>query len=268
MNNVLSTYLENALLSHLLRSTSYTSPNTLHFAMFTAAPDKSGGGTECTGGSYARAAVSNNTGNFPQCSAVIAAPVKSNGTAITFPKATASWGTVTHWAVFDAATAGNMLAYGSLATQRVVAIGDTPKIAIGVFTISLNNSASGGLSAYSKRKLLDLAFGKTAFTTPAAVYGGVGTALADESITEWTDSGAATRKALTFGAPADGITTTSADAIFDADAQANVTVTHFGVWDALTSGNLLAVGPLSGPVDVSTGDSMAISSGGMTFNLQ
>lgn len=105
-----SDYLENKVLDHILGNTSYSPPGTIYFGLFTAAPSDAGGGTEVTGGSYARVGKTNNTTNFPNASG----GSKSNGTDVTFPTATASWGTVTHVGVFDASSAGNLLYWAPL----------------------------------------------------------------------------------------------------------------------------------------------------------
>ena len=62
--------------------------------------------------------------------------MKANGTAITYPTATVAWGTVVAWALFDAASAGNMLYWGSLNTPRAVNISDTPSFAAASLTIT------------------------------------------------------------------------------------------------------------------------------------
>jgi len=83
-----SNYLENKVLDHVLGGGDYTRPATVYVALYTVAPSDTGGGTEVTGGSYARAAVTNNSTNWPAASG----GEKSNGTEITFETATASWG--------------------------------------------------------------------------------------------------------------------------------------------------------------------------------
>jgi len=122
-----SDYLENKLLDHVLGGGDYTRPATVYVALFTVAPSDSGGGTEVTGGSYARVAVTNNVTNWPAASG----GAKSNGTEIAFPEATASWGTVVAFAIFDAATAGNMLYWATLTTSKTIDQGDTAKFAVG-----------------------------------------------------------------------------------------------------------------------------------------
>ena len=109
-------YLENELLDHVFGNAAYSAPATLYVGLFTATPNDAGGGTEVSGGSYARAAVTNNATNFPAASG----GAKSNGTAITFPMATGSWGTITSFGIFDAASGGNLLAWGALSVSRAV----------------------------------------------------------------------------------------------------------------------------------------------------
>lgn len=108
-------------------------PATLYFGLFTSAPAADGtGGTEVTGGSYARAAVTNNDTEFPD--AVDAE--KSNANPITWPQATALWGTVTHIVVFDAASGGNRYDWGELDTPRTVNNGDTFSIGTDQFVVT------------------------------------------------------------------------------------------------------------------------------------
>jgi hypothetical protein len=111
---------------------SYSKPATVYIALFTAAPTVAGGGTEVTGGSYARVAITNDLANWADA----VAGVKSNALAITFPTATAGWGVVTHFAIFDAPTAGNMLDFaelksGGVPAPKTIANGDTPSFSAG-----------------------------------------------------------------------------------------------------------------------------------------
>lgn len=127
-----SNYLENAILNHVLGAQTYTPPATVYVALYTVAPGETGGGTEVSGGGYARAAVANNTTNWPTTST----GTKSNGTVITFPQATAPWGTIVAWAIFDAATGGNMLFYGDVSPSRAVNSGDVAQFAAGALTFT------------------------------------------------------------------------------------------------------------------------------------
>lgn len=122
-----SDYLESKVLDHILGLTTYTPPANVYVALFTAAPTDAGtGGSEVTGGSYARATVVNNTTNFPNA----VAGVKSNGVAIDFPAATAPWGTVVAVGIYDALVSGNLLYWTTLPASRTVNIGDIVGFAI------------------------------------------------------------------------------------------------------------------------------------------
>lgn len=130
-----SDYLELKLLDYVFSAAAYTSPATLYVGLLTAAPSDSGGGTEVSGNAYARVAVTNNATNFPAASA----GSKSNGTAITFPQATPSgWGVVTHGAIYDASSAGNLIAWFSLTASKTVDPLDTVSFAIGALVITLD----------------------------------------------------------------------------------------------------------------------------------
>jgi len=122
-----SDYLENELLDHVLGGADYSRPATVYVALYTVAPTDAGGCTEVSGGSYARVAVTNNATNWPAA----ASGAKANGTEITFPTASANWGTVVAFAILDAATVGNFLYWGDLTTSKTVNNGDTAKFAVG-----------------------------------------------------------------------------------------------------------------------------------------
>jgi hypothetical protein len=126
-----SDYLENKLLNLVLGAAAYTAPTHIYAALFTVTPSDSGGGTEATGGSYARVDLTNNTTNFPTTSN----GQKQNGTAITWPTATASWGTVVAVGFFDDPTAGNLLYWMSISSKTVDS-NDTVSIAINNLTIT------------------------------------------------------------------------------------------------------------------------------------
>lgn len=122
--SAMSDYLEGQLRAHIFRTASFTKPSTLAVGLFTAAPSDSGGGTEVSGGSYARVAVNPSDANWTAASATDG--VTTNATTITFPTPTANWGTVTHFGIFDATSAGNLLFHGALTTPRVINSGDGP----------------------------------------------------------------------------------------------------------------------------------------------
>ena len=119
----LSDYLEVELRKHIFRTGSFTKPTVLAVALFTGAPSDSGGGTEVTGGSYARVDVPPLDANWVGSSST--SGVTSNVNAITFTTATADWGTITHVGIFDATSSGNLLFHGALTASKTVTNGDT-----------------------------------------------------------------------------------------------------------------------------------------------
>ena len=124
-----SDYLENKVLDAVLNNTSLAVA-TPYVALFTATPSDAGGGTEVSGGSYARV---NSSASWPAASSGSCA----NDVAIAFPSATANWGTVTQFGIFDASTSGNLLYWGDLTTSRSILNGDpTPTFAIGALVIT------------------------------------------------------------------------------------------------------------------------------------
>ena len=108
-------------------------PATVYVGLFTAAPTDAGGGTEVSGNNYARVSVTNNGTNWPASSG----GAKANGTAITFDTPSGSWGTVVAMGIFDASSAGNLLAWADLAVNKSVSSGDVVAFAVGELDVSL-----------------------------------------------------------------------------------------------------------------------------------
>jgi len=123
----LTNYLENKLLDHFLGTTSYTMPSPVYVALFTVAPGDAGGGTEVTGGSYAR-----QTATFTAASS----GATSNSANIDFTGMPAA--TTVAIALFDQLTSGNMLVHGTLTTNKTTDAGDTLRIATGDLDISID----------------------------------------------------------------------------------------------------------------------------------
>jgi len=130
-----SNYLENAILDHVLGGGDYTRPATVYVALFTDSNTQTqrdaGTVTEVSGSAYARVAVTNNSTNWPAASS----GSKSNGTAITFPTPTGSWGTVTAFGIYDASTTGNLLYHADLTASQAVASGNTVSFAVGALIV-------------------------------------------------------------------------------------------------------------------------------------
>lgn len=127
----LSNYAEDLVLDWLFTTTSATRPTSWFIALYTVAPGEGGGGTEVSGGSYARQSVAFTvSGTAPTQAA--------NTLAVEFPTATANWGTVVAAAIFDASTAGNMLAFANLTTSKTIDSGDVLRFNAGTLVVTLD----------------------------------------------------------------------------------------------------------------------------------
>jgi hypothetical protein len=136
-----SDFAENKLIDWLLRAQAIgitgasaaagTGPTTVYVALYTTTPSDAGGGVEVSGGSYARVAVTSSLANWAgtQGAGTTVASTGTSGTTsnnnvITFPAPTANWGTIVAAGIFDATTAGNLLIWGALTTNKTVNNGD------------------------------------------------------------------------------------------------------------------------------------------------
>ena len=125
-------YTENLVLKFLFTANSAVRPTAWYVGLFTAAPSDTGGGTEVTGNAYARVATGTITvsGTSPTTA--------TNSAAIEFAAASGgNWGTITHVAIFDASTSGNMLGWAALTTSRTINDGDILRIPAGDLDITL-----------------------------------------------------------------------------------------------------------------------------------
>jgi hypothetical protein len=123
----LTNYLESKLIDHFLGTTTYTKPTTVYVGLFTVTPGEAGGGTEVTGGSYARQSAA-----FGAASA----GATTNSANIDFAGMPAA--TTVAIGIFDAITSGNMLLYGALTTNKTTDAGDTLRIATGSLSVSID----------------------------------------------------------------------------------------------------------------------------------
>jgi hypothetical protein len=134
-------YLDQKICQYYWGLTAYTAAATVYCALSTTTPAQTGSPnfTEPSGNAYARVATTNNTTNFVETTSV---PTlgwqQANGTAITFPTATGLWGTVTYFGFYNAATGGNLLAFGQLTTAQTISSGGIPAFAIQALQILVN----------------------------------------------------------------------------------------------------------------------------------
>ena len=124
----ISNFLENAIINATLRNTTYTSVATVYVSLWTTDPTDAGSGTEVSGGSYARTAV---TFGAPSNG------VTTNSADVTFPTATGTWGTVGWIGINDALSSGNLLYHTPLDVSKTVTSGDIFKISTGNLSVTL-----------------------------------------------------------------------------------------------------------------------------------
>jgi hypothetical protein len=126
-----SDYLEVKVLDHVLGNTTYTPATTLYLGLWTADDGLEGGTitSEVSGGSYARETIAFDAASGNST---------SNTSTVTFTTATGNWGTITHVAVMDASTSGNVLFHGAVTTSKTIENGDTFQVSAGNLTISLD----------------------------------------------------------------------------------------------------------------------------------
>ena len=125
--SAMSDYLENEILDHILGTGAYTMPSTVYVGLSTGSFNDDNSGTELSGSGYARQSIAFNAAS---------SGTADNSGAVDFPAATGTWGTVSHFGLFDASTSGNLLIHGALTASKTVATGDILRIAAGDMDIT------------------------------------------------------------------------------------------------------------------------------------
>lgn len=143
----LTNFLENKIVDHYFRTTAYSPAGPWYVGLATAASDcEAGTVTEVSGGSYARVSVSKADASWKGThGSASGASSGTNGTisnaaAITFAAPSANWGTVTHFFINDASSAGNYILCRALTTSKTINNGDAaPSFAADALTIQIDN---------------------------------------------------------------------------------------------------------------------------------
>jgi hypothetical protein len=124
------------------------------------------------------------------------------------------------------------------------------------------------MSNYLENALINVTLRNTSYTSPTTVYVSLHTADPTDAGTGTEVSGGSyVRKSATFAAPSNGVSATSADVTFDQATASWGTITHIGIWDALTTGNMLYHTPLTTSKTIDSGDIFKIASGSLTVTL-
>ena len=123
----MSDYLEIKLLDHVLRNTAFTSPTTVYIGLSTGSFGDDNSGTELTGNNYSRVSIA-----FDAASG----GTTDNTSNVEFAAATGSWGSVSHYGLFDASSSGNLLIHGAFTAAKTIATGDILRINAGELDIT------------------------------------------------------------------------------------------------------------------------------------
>lgn len=137
---------ENSMIDWLMRGQALTPPATGYIALFTTCPTDSTAGTEVSGGSYARVAVTASLANWAGTQSAASTTASSgtggttsNNSVITFPAATADWGTVNCFGYMTASTSGTLVFYAALTASRNITNGSTASFAAAALTLQIDN---------------------------------------------------------------------------------------------------------------------------------
>ena len=240
----LTTYASNKVLDLLLRATTWTPPSNVYVALFTTATDDSGGGTEATGGSYARQAAS-----FEVAGTTLA---RQSGTDAPLDWANMPADTFTHLALYDAASAGNMLAHGELDASVTTGSGDPLSITAGDLIVEF---LTGALTTYAAEALLDHMLRSSSYSPAATIE----QALLDNTDTEVT-GGSYARQTIAFDAAAASATANAGATSFTAMPAVTVKATALHE-DTAGGGNALFVGDLTTPRAITAGGAVDFDAG-------
>jgi hypothetical protein len=182
----LSNYGENQWMGHLF-GTAHSPAATVYLALATGDPGEAATGASMSevadSGNYARTAITFGAAGTPTSRAVTQSAI------VTFPQASGSWGTVSHYAIVDSGThgAGNVLAYGAFSSSFAPVSGNTPSVASGQVTVTISASSGEGFTTYLVHKMLDLMFRNTAYSQPATYIALLDSAGADTDTTLTTE---------------------------------------------------------------------------------
>jgi hypothetical protein len=230
----ISDYLEDKLLDHVFKTTAFSQPAGIFVALSTADPTDDGSGiAEPSGGGYARV----QSDNWD----VAASRATENTDTITFPAATDNWGTITHFAIFDAITSGNMLAHGALSASQAVTPGNIVSFSAGGIDVSVT---AGAMSDYLANELLDHVFLTGAFSVPSNIYVGFTSAAVTDSdtgstITEISGNNYARTVMNAWDASSGGATENTNVITFPTASGTWLEITDMVATDASSAGNLL-----------------------------
>lgn len=220
MAGSLSDDLELELLDHVLKTGAYSVPTNIYVALSTADPlDDESGIAEPSGGSYARVVMN--------AWDAAASRATENTNKISFPQATGNWGTITHWAIYDAITGGNFLAHGDFAASKTCPAGTNLYVDVGAIDVVFS---ANGICDNLANKLLDHVFKTTSYTPETNLYVALFTVSpTDDGVsgTECTGGSYARKAHNTWDVASSGASENTNAITFATPTASWGTVTHF-----------------------------------------
>ena len=242
MAGSLSDALENKLLDHVLKTTPFSIPANIYVALSTADPLDDGSGiAEPIGASYARVVMNSWD--------VAASRATENTSQITFAQAEQDFGTITHWAIYDAITGGNFLAHGDFSASKTCPIGTNLYIAAGDIDVVFS---AGGICDGLANKLLDHVFKTSEHTVDTNLYVALFTASpTDDGVSGTEVSGGAYARKVCNGwdAAAGGASENTAAIEYVTATALWGTVTHFMIMNHVDAAESTANTLIWGTVD-------------------
>ena len=262
----ISNFLENELLDHIFNA-AYTPPANVFIGLSTADPlDDASGLAEPVGNNYSRVTIT---------FATAASRAVDQKAKVTFPTASGAWGTLTHYGIFDAVSAGNMLAHGALNTSKGVVNGNVPYVTASEVNISF---ATNEVANYLAHQLLDHAFRNANYTAPNtyvalltanATNGGTGSSISEPGSSSYARkqiniNGGATP---TWTLASNGALENNDQATFAAPTGSWGAITALAIVDGSSGGNLLMYENTVVDQTPDNGDTVRINAGDLDVSL-
>ena len=123
------------------------------------------------------------------------------------------------------------------------------------------------MSDYLELKFLDHFTGTASTSAPSAVYLGLATgSIGDDASGSELTGNNYSRKAITFASASSGSIASNANVEFDPATGSWGDVSHWGIFDASSSGNLLFHGSFTSAKTIASGDILKVASGSLTIS--
>ena len=252
----LSNFLELEILDQVLGTGAYTPPS-IYIGLGTGASDTGLTGEPSSDGYARKAHASWNTAT--------GRAIDNNG-VITFAQASGSWGTMTHYAIFDAITAGNMLGWGELNVSKSIVNGNTPSIADEEIEVSFS---AGAISTFLANELLDHIFGNGVYSAPT-IHIALSTSNPGDTgsgISEVSGSNYARKAHSAWDAASSGASENTGAITFNVPSGTWGLITYSAIFDALTVGNMLFYATATPNQTPESGDTVEFADGAMDITL-